>query len=123
MAKPSTKLSAKDYVHLHNHTQYSLLDGLTKIGPLFDYTKEKGMSAVAKTDHGTLFGTIEFYKEAKSHGIKPIIGTEIYVATRKYTDKDPVKDKNRYNSPTAIKLEFNGQYSTFTEGQVEQYPF
>ncbi len=97
MADKSSLLSAKDYVHLHNHTQYSLLDGLTKIGPLIDFTKDKGMSAVAKTYHGTLFGTIEFYKEAKARDIKPIIGTQIYVAARKHTDKDPSKDKNRYH--------------------------
>lgn len=97
MAKQTATLSAKDYVHLHNHTQYSLLDGLTKIGPLLDFVKISGMSAVAKTDHGTLFGTIEFYKEAKACGVKPIIGMETYVAARKITDKDPSKDKNRYH--------------------------
>ena len=97
MSKQTTKLSAANYVHLHNHTQYSLLDGLTKIGPLIDFVKENGMEAVAKTDHGTLSGTIEFYKEAKAKGIKPIIGIELYVATRKHTDKDPQKDKNRFH--------------------------
>lgn len=90
-------LSAKDYVHLHNHTQYSLLDGLTKVGPLIDFVKSKNMTAVAKTDHGTLSGTIEFYKGAKSKSIKPIIGFETYVAARKHTDKDPTKDKPRYH--------------------------
>ena len=58
---------------------------------------KKRYEAVAKTDHGTLSGTIEFYKEAKAKGIKPIIGIEIYVATRKHTDKDPQKDKNRFH--------------------------
>jgi DNA polymerase-3 subunit alpha len=90
-------LTPKDFVHLHNHTQYSLLDGLTKLGPLVDFTKEQGMYAVAKTDHGTLSGTIEFYKEAKAKGINPLIGIEIYVANRKYTDKDPSKDRNRFH--------------------------
>ena len=84
-------LKPSDFVHLHNHTQYSLLDGLTKLGPLIDFAKEHGMPAVAKTDHGTLSGTIEFYKEAKAKGIKPIIGIEMYVANRKHTDKDPAK--------------------------------
>ena len=74
--------SAQDYVHLHNHTQYSLLDGLTKIGPLLDFVKESRMQAVAKTDHRTLAGTIEFYKSAQAKGIKPIIGFETYVAAR-----------------------------------------
>lgn len=86
-----------DYVHLHNHTQFSLLDGLTRIAPLMDFVAEKGMSAVGMTDHGTLSGAIEFYKEATSRGIKPLIGIETYVAARKHTDKDPQKDKNRYH--------------------------
>ncbi len=90
-------LNNSDYVHLHNHTQYSLLDGLTQVGPLMDFVKEQGMEAVAMTDHGTLSGAIEFYKEAKARGIKPIIGIETYIAARKHTDKDPQKDKNRYH--------------------------
>lgn len=96
--KSSVKeLTNADYVHLHNHTQFSLLDGLTKIPELIDFTAEKGMTAVGMTDHGTLSGTIEFYKAAKEKGIKPIIGIETYVAARKHTDKDPTKDKNRYH--------------------------
>jgi DNA polymerase III subunit alpha len=90
-------LKTSDYVHLHNHTQYSLLDGLTRIGPLMDFVKEQGMEAVAMTDHGTLSGAIDFYKEADSQGIKPLIGIETYVAARNHTDKDPVKDKQRYH--------------------------
>lgn len=90
-------VSASDYVHLHNHTQYSLLDGLTRLGPLIDYVKSTGMSAVAMTDHGTLSGTIDFYKEAINNEVKPIIGIETYVAARKYTDKDPAYDKQRYH--------------------------
>lgn len=86
-----------DFVHLHNHTQYSLLDGLTRVSPLMDFVKEHGMQAVGMTDHGTLSGAIEFYKEAKDRDIKPIIGIETYVATRKHTDKDPQKDKNRFH--------------------------
>lgn len=90
-------LQTSDYVHLHNHTQYSLLDGLTKIPELIAFAKETGMQAVGMTDHGTLSGTIEFYKECIAQDIKPIIGIETYVATRKHTDKDPQKDKNRYH--------------------------
>ncbi len=93
----ATELQTSDYVHLHNHTQYSLLDGLTKIPELIAFAKETGMQAVGMTDHGTLSGTIEFYKEARAQDIKPIIGIETYVATRKHTDKDPQKDKNRYH--------------------------
>lgn len=90
-------LTNSDYVHLHNHTQYSLLDGLTQVGPLMDFVKGQGMEAVAMTDHGTLSGAIEFYKEAKARDLKPIIGIETYVAARKHTDKDPQKDKNRFH--------------------------
>ncbi|HWB39172.1 MAG TPA: PHP domain-containing protein, partial [Candidatus Saccharimonadales bacterium] len=92
-----TSLKASDYVHLHNHTQYSLLDGLTKVPDLIKHVKESGMKAVAMTDHGTLSGAIEFYKEAKSHGIKPIIGIEAYVAARSLYDKEPGKDKQYYH--------------------------
>lgn len=91
------KLQASDYVHLHNHTQYSLLDGLTKIPALVEYVKESGMEAVAVTDHGTMSGTIEFYKEAKSKGIKPIIGMETYIAARSLYDRDPSKDKPNFH--------------------------
>ncbi len=92
-----SKLKPSDYVHLHNHTQYSLLDGLTKVPALLDYVKEAGMEAVAQTDHGTLSGAIEFYKEAGSRGIKPIIGMETYVAARTLADKEPGKDKAYYH--------------------------
>lgn len=91
------KLTPGDYVHLHNHTQYSLLDGLTKIPDLIKYVKQHDMPAAAITDHGTLSGTIEFYQEAKSHGVKPIIGMETYVAARGFRDRDPGKDKQNYH--------------------------
>lgn len=90
-------LSAADYVHLHNHTQYSLLDGLTKVPALVDYVKQAGMVAVAQTDHGTLSGVIDFYKATTTQGIKPIIGMETYVAARTLADKDPGKDKMYYH--------------------------
>lgn len=93
----TSQLTAADFVHLHNHTQYSLLDGLTRVDQLMDYIVEQGMSAVAMTDHGTLSGTIEFYKEAVNHEVQPLIGIETYVAARKHTDKDPAKDKQRYH--------------------------
>ncbi len=83
-----------DFVHLHLHTEYSLLDGFSKIDNLFDRVKELGMDSVAITDHGTMFGVVDFYKKAKEKGIKPIIGCEVYVASRKMTDKDSNLDKN-----------------------------
>jgi DNA polymerase-3 subunit alpha len=96
-AKQSASLVASDFVHLHNHTQYSLLDGLTKVPALLDFVKEMEMSAVAMTDHGTLSGAIEMYKEATARGIKPIIGMETYVASRTMHDRDPTKDKTNYH--------------------------
>src|SRR3989344_4504679 len=91
------KLKPNDFVHLHNHSQYSLLDGLTKLPALIEFVKASGMEAVALTDHGTMSGTVEFYKAAKAADIKPIIGMEAYVAPRKYTDKEPEKDRQYYH--------------------------
>jgi DNA polymerase-3 subunit alpha len=95
--KAAKALEASDFVHLHNHTQYSLLDGLTKVPELVDYVKDKGMVAVAQTDHGTLSGNIDFYKAATAGGIKPILGMESYVASRTIYDKEPGKDKVYYH--------------------------
>lgn len=97
MSEKGQQLKPRDYVHLHNHTEYSLLDGLTKIPALIEHVKKMGMDSVAMTDHGTLSGAIEFYKEAKANNIKPIIGMEAYIAPRKHTDKDPSRDKNYYH--------------------------
>jgi len=91
------QLMPSDYVHLHNHTHHSLLDGLTKIPDLVNKVKELGMEAVAITDHGTMSGAVEFYKAATEAGIKPIIGLEVYVASRSRHDRDPSKDKARYH--------------------------
>jgi len=77
----------KDFVHLHLHTQYSLLDGAIKIKDLAKKAKEYGYKAVAITDHGNLFGTMSFYKQMKSNGIKPIIGMEAYFTTGNRTDR------------------------------------
>lgn len=70
----------KPFVHLHLHTEYSLLDGFTRIDSLFQRCRELEMPAVAITDHGVMFGAVEFYKQARKHGIKPLIGCEVYVA-------------------------------------------
>ncbi len=85
------------FVHLHLHTQYSLLDGACRFGQLFDAAKANGQTAVAITDHGNMFGAIEFYKEAKKHGIKPIIGCEVYVAVRSRHDKVHSIDSERHH--------------------------
>ena len=69
------------FTHLHVHTEYSLLDGSSKIKELVHQAKELGMDSIAITDHGAMYGVIDFYKAAKAEGIKPIIGCEIYVTT------------------------------------------
>lgn len=67
------------FVHLHCHTEYSLLDGLSNIKKLIGYAKEQGMDSIAITDHGVMYGEIEFYKQAQKQGIKPILGMEGYI--------------------------------------------
>lgn len=90
-------LKPSDFVHLHNHTFHSVLDGLTKINDLVDKVKEFGMEAAAVTDHGTMSGILDYYKTAKNAGIKPILGIETYVAARSRFDRDPAKDKQRFH--------------------------
>lgn len=90
-------LQPSDFVHLHNHTHHSLLDGLTKMDELVNKVKEFGMEAAAVTDHGTMSGTLEYYKLATDAGIKPLLGIEAYIAARSRHDRDPAKDKARYH--------------------------
>ncbi len=82
-----------DFVHLHVHTQYSLLDGAIRIEPLLERVKTYGMDSVAITDHGTMFGTVEFYEKARKAGIKPVIGCECYIAPRSIADKTAQDNK------------------------------
>ncbi|MCA9464771.1 MAG: PHP domain-containing protein, partial [Nitrospira sp.] len=79
---------ASQFVHLHLHTQYSLLDGANQLTPLFKQVQDFGMPAVAMTDHGNLFGAIDFYQKAKAHGVKPIIGCEAYLAPGHRTQRE-----------------------------------
>src|SRR3989338_665168 len=88
---------ASSFTHLHVHSHYSLLDGLSKIPDLLDYAKKLGMDSVALTDHGAMYGIIEFYKEAKKRGIKPILGIEAYIANRTRFDRQPGVDDKRYH--------------------------
>ena len=82
------------FTHLHVHTEYSLLDGASRIGDLVARAKELGMDSLAITDHGVMFGVIDFYRECRKQGIKPIIGCEVYTAARTRFDKDVEKDKH-----------------------------
>ncbi len=83
------------FTHLHVHTEYSLLDGAARIDKLVARAKELGMSSLAITDHGVMFGAVQFYEQCKKQGIKPIIGCEVYTAPRTRFDKDPVLDRNQ----------------------------
>ena len=85
------------FAHLHVHTEYSLLDGFSNIKKLVKRVKEMDMGAVAITDHGTMFGVIDFYKAAKDAGVKPIIGLEAYMAPRGMQDRDPKLDRSAYH--------------------------
>ncbi len=96
-----------DFVHLHVHSHYSLLDGLTKVKTLVKKAKERGFSAIALTDYGSMYGAIEFYSACKDNGIKPIMGFEAFIAPRGMEDKDPALDKDVYNLILLAK-DYNG---------------
>ena len=85
-----------EFTHLHVHTEYSLLDGSSKIKEITSRAKELGMKSLAITDHGVMYGVIDFYKAAKEVGIKPILGCEVYVAPGSRFDKQPGESESRY---------------------------
>ncbi|MBI2040317.1 DNA polymerase III subunit alpha [Candidatus Microgenomates bacterium] len=91
------------FVHLHGHTEYSLLDGLSKIPKLVKTVKDFGMDAVAITDHGVMYGAIEFYKQCRDAGIKPIVGVELYVAKRSHKDKEGKLDSEPFHLTVLAK--------------------
>jgi len=98
-------LSIMKFTHLHVHSHYSLLDGLPKIDQLLNYVQELGMESCALTDHGALYGAVEFYKLAKEKNIKPIIGTELYLAFERLDQKRPNIDDKRYHIVLLVKNE------------------
>ena len=111
-----------NFTHLHVHTEYSLLDGSNKIKELIGRTKELGMDSVAITDHGVMYGVIDFYKEATKNGIRPIIGCEVYVAPGSRFDRDP-SASNRYHHLVLLAENNEGYHNLikivsrgFTEG-------
>ena len=85
-----------EFTHLHVHTEYSLLDGSNKINEYVARVKELGMDSAAITDHGVMFGCIDFYRAAKAAGIKPILGCEVYVAPGSRFDKEIGREEDRY---------------------------
>src|SRR3954451_18429149 len=84
-------MADRPFVHLHGHTHYSLLDGANRIPELVEHVKRQGMNACAVTDHGNLFGAIEFYRACKDAGVNPIVGYEAYVAPAKRTEREAKK--------------------------------
>ena len=110
------------FAHLHVHTEYSLLDGACRIKELAAACKERGMDALAITDHGVMYGVVEFYEACKSVGVKPIIGCEVYTAKRTRFDKAPGVD-NEYGHLLLLAKNNTGYHNlirivskAFTEG-------
>ena len=111
------------FTHLHVHTEYSLLDGSSKIRELAARVKELGMDSIAITDHGVMYGVIDFYKAALAEGIKPIIGCEIYVAPGSRFDRENTKGEDRYYHMVLLAENNTGYHNLmkivsrgFTEG-------
>ena len=110
----------QNFVHLHVHTQYSLLDGAARIPELVAHAKALGMPALAITDHGAMYGVIDFYKECKKQGVKPVLGMEAYVAPRSRTEREGGREnahlvllaKNKTGYQNLIKL----SSSAFVDG-------
>ena len=111
----------KDFVHLHLHSQYSLLDGAIKFDELFEEVANQGMSAVALTDHGNLFGAYDFYKLGKKNNIKPIIGCEVYI-TKDRTKKTPENNKTHHLTVLCMNLTgYENLCSLVSKGHIEGF--
>jgi DNA polymerase-3 subunit alpha len=108
---PPRAVDSDSFVHLHLHTEYSPLDGAVRIPELMAKAKKMGMPAVAMTDHGNLYGAIEFYQEAKKAGIKPIIGCEIYLAPGSMHDKTPTPGRKNASHLTLLAADEKGYHS------------
>ncbi|MBQ4649947.1 MAG: DNA polymerase III subunit alpha [Firmicutes bacterium] len=111
------------FTHLHVHTEYSLLDGAARIKDIVARAKELGMESLAITDHGVMFGVVDFYKECKKQGIKPIIGCEVYTAARRLTDKEVDKDKYQGHLVLLAKNEtgYKNLIKIVSEGYIRGY--
>ncbi|WP_020468291.1 DNA polymerase III subunit alpha [Zavarzinella formosa] len=99
---------SRSFVHLHCHTHYSLLDGANRIPELVQQTKKQGMNAIAITDHGNLFGAVEFYRECKGAGLNPIIGYEAYMAPGSRHDKKALRQGDAYSHLTLLAKNYTG---------------
>ncbi|HWP44458.1 MAG TPA: PHP domain-containing protein, partial [Blastocatellia bacterium] len=116
-------MNEKDFVHLHLHTDFSLLDGAIQIKPLAQRAQEIGARAVAVTDHGNMYGAISFYNQMKGSGIKPIIGMEAYIAKGKHTDRGEATGERGTNHIILLARNLQGYRNlvklsslAFTEG-------
>jgi len=111
------------FIHLHLHSHFSLLDGLAKVDDILDRIQELKMDAVALTDHGVIYGAVEFYDKAKKRGIKPILGCEVYEASRKMEDKTASLDSRRYHLVLLIKNEtgYNNLVKIITEAHLKGF--
>src|SRR3990172_9833215 len=90
-------MASSSFTHLHVHSHYSLLDGLGKVDDIFTATRAQGMNSIALTDHGVLYGAIEWFKKGKEHGVKPIIGVEGYIAPNRLDQKRSKIDTKPYH--------------------------
>src|SRR5687767_13588461 len=123
-APPNSAPSRDSFVHLHVHTEYSMLDGAARIDDLFKTAADLGMPAIATTDHGYVFGAYEFWSKARKYGVKPIIGVEAYVTPGTHrTDKsrvkfgdggrDDVSGSGAYTHMTLLARNNNGMHNLF----------
>ena len=100
------------FVHLHTHTEYSLLDGSNKIRDYVRAVKEMGMDSAAITDHGVMYGVIDFYEECRKQGIRPILGCEVYVAPGSRFDRENTSGEDRYYHLILLAMNENGSANT-----------
>ena len=116
-------MGEKKFCHLHLHTEYSLLDGSGKISKVIKQAKELGMDSVAITDHGVMYGCVDFYKKAKEEGIKPILGCEIYVAGKSMHIKTPDKENHTYHLVLLVKNEtgYENLMKIVSEGSINGF--
>src|SRR5688572_14298397 len=116
-------MADQSFVHLHVHTEFSLLDGLSKISKLVDYAKQQEMGSLAITDHGVMFGVIDFYRACKKAGVNPIIGMESYLAPRTMTDRDPKEDRKPFHLLLLAKNEtgYKNLLKIASKAQLEGY--
>lgn len=113
----------KEFVHLHVHTEYSLLDGSGKVGEMLARAKELGMKSLAITDHGTMYGVVEFYKRAVEEGIKPILGCEIYIVNKDMNLKHLDRDNETYHLVLLVKNEigYNNLMKIVSAASIEGF--